>query len=71
MDQTYPLQYVKGDESVTLCPESSAIFCIVNLPLRLLQSTHLLMTLLVTLLLHINRKPEFLNCLLSETLLPA
>ena len=57
------LQYVKWSKSVTLCLGSSDIFCVPNLPLRHLQITHLLMTLLVALFPHVIQKLEFLNWL--------
>ena len=60
--------YLEGGESVTLCLGSCAIFCVPNLPLRHLQITHLLMTLLVTLFLHIIQKTELFNGLSVTTL---
>ena len=56
-------QYVKWGESVTLRLGHSAIFCVPNLPLKLLHMTLLLKTLLVTLFPHIMQKPKLLNWL--------
>ena len=60
--------YLEAGESLTLCLGSCAIFCVPNLPLRHLQITHLLMTLLVTLFLHIIQKTEIFNGLSVTTL---